>query len=90
MDLCSVSNVSVFILMNKQYGYYIHGRSPHGATDVNMRDMILNLQRESNETIGKRGLEANSNDQMFIVRVDRAFRSQYEILLLNYQVYLYD
>ena len=45
IDLCSVSNISVFMLADNLYGYYIHGRSPHGTTDVNMRDMVLNLER---------------------------------------------
>ncbi|UJR08253.1 hypothetical protein I4U23_012526 [Adineta vaga] len=85
IDLCSVSNISIFILMENLYGYYIHGRSPHGITDVNMKDMMMHLERESNQMIGKRGLQPNSDDQIFIIRVDRAFRSQYELLLLNYQ-----
>jgi len=89
IDLCSVANISVFILMDNQYGYYIHGRSPHGIADVNMKDMIDNLKRESNNKIGGRGLEANSDDQMFIIRVDRVFRLQFEILLRNYDVKIY-
>ncbi|CAF1576458.1 unnamed protein product, partial [Adineta ricciae] len=85
IDLCSVSNISVFILMDNLYGYYIHGRSPHGLADVNMKDMMLNLNREDNQMIGKRGLQPNSDEQIFIVRVDRAFRLQYETLLQSYQ-----
>ena len=86
IDLCSMSNISVFILMENQYGYYLHGRSPHGVTDVNMKDMMMHLERESNEMIGTRGLEPKSTEQIFIVRVDRTFRSQYDALLRNYQV----
>jgi meckelin len=90
IDLCSVSNISVFILMDNQYGYYIHGRTPHGTADVNMKDMMNNLQRESNQTIGGRGLLPQSDDQTFIIRVDRPFRLQYEILLQHYRVKNYD
>ncbi|CAF1345544.1 unnamed protein product [Adineta steineri] len=85
LDLCSVSNISVFILMDNLYGYYMHGRSPHGTADVNMKEMMTNLERESNQKIGTRGLQPNSDDQTFIIRVDKAFRSQYELLLKNYQ-----
>lgn len=88
IDLCSVSNISVFILMEKQYGYYLHGRSPHGVADVNMKDMLMHFERESNAMIGNRGLQPNSTDQIFIVRVDRTFRSQYDALLKSYQVTL--
>ena len=86
IDLCSVSNISVFILQNNQYGYYIHGRSPHGVSDVNMKEMMMQLARESDQLIGRRGLEANSDDQTFIVKVSRAFRLQFDVLLNNYRV----
>jgi hypothetical protein len=48
--------------------------------------MMINLERESNQMIGTRGLQPKSDDQTFIIRVDRAFRSQYELLLRNYRV----
>ncbi len=46
VDLCSMSNISVFILETGQYGYYIHGRSVHGCADTGMREMHENLRRE--------------------------------------------
>ena len=46
VDLCSMSNVSVFILENSQFGYYIHGRSVHGRADTDMKEMHENLRRE--------------------------------------------
>ncbi|CAF0975904.1 unnamed protein product [Adineta ricciae] len=85
IDLCSVSNISVFILADNQYGYYIHGRSPHGTTDVNMRDMLVNLEREANQMSGTRGLQAKSEEQTFIIKIDRPFRIQYDVLLQSYQ-----
>jgi len=86
IDLCSVSNISVFILDQNRHGYYIHGRSPHGTTDVNMKDMIMNLERESRLMSGTRGLEANSKEQIFIMKINRAFRIQYELLFRKYHV----
>ena len=86
IDLCSISNISVFILQNNQYGYYIHGESPHSVADVNMKEMMMHLERESEQLIGRRGLEANSDDQTFIIKVSREFRSQFDILLSNYRV----
>lgn len=29
VDVCSMANVSVFILLQENYGYYIHGRYVH-------------------------------------------------------------
>ena len=46
VDLCSVSNVSVFVMSRRLYGFYIHGRSVHGHADTDMREMNLNLLKE--------------------------------------------
>jgi hypothetical protein len=54
-----------------------------------MRDMIMNLEREANQMSGTRGLQPKSDEQTFIMRMDRTFRSQYEILLRSYQVRRY-
>ena len=50
-DLCSVSNISVFIMPHKLFGYYIHGHSVHGHADTNMREMNRNLLKEEVSTI---------------------------------------
>ncbi|CAF3900474.1 unnamed protein product [Rotaria sordida] len=85
VDLCSVSNISVFIFTDNLYGYYIHGLSPHGITDVNMKEMIMNLERESNQMSGTRGLQAKSDEQTFIIQLTSKFRAEYNILISNYQ-----
>ena len=36
----------MFILANRQYGYYIHGRSVHGKADTDMLDMNIMLKKE--------------------------------------------
>jgi len=46
VDLCSLTNVSVFLLENYQFGYYIHGRSVHGRADTGLREMHENFLRE--------------------------------------------
>ncbi|CAF3394308.1 unnamed protein product [Rotaria socialis] len=87
IDLCSVSNISVFILDENLHGYYIHGRSPHGMTDVNMKDTVMNLYREENRMSGTRGLEPNSDEQIFIMKINRSFQRQYQSLLRTYYGY---
>uniref|UniRef100_A0A8C9FTB3 Transmembrane protein 67 n=1 Tax=Pavo cristatus TaxID=9049 RepID=A0A8C9FTB3_PAVCR len=47
VDLCCVSNISVFLLSHSCFGYYIHGRSVHGHADTNMEEMNMNLKREA-------------------------------------------
>ena len=46
MDLCSMCNISVMALTQANHGYYIHGRSVHGYSDVNMKQINDMLQRE--------------------------------------------
>ncbi|XP_028665660.1 meckelin-like [Erpetoichthys calabaricus] len=65
VDLCAMSNVSVFILMHRCYGFYIHGRSVHGHSDVSMEVMRSNLRKEAENLCALRGLEPNSEIQTF-------------------------
>jgi meckelin len=46
VDLCSVANISVIIFNEDLNGYYIHGKSPYGAADVNSLNLRLNLEGE--------------------------------------------
>ena len=81
-----MSNISVFILDQNQHGYYIHGRSPNGTTDVNMKELLMSLYREANAMSGTRGLQEESNEQLFIMKTNQSFRRQYESLFQNYYV----
>lgn len=65
VDLCSVANVSLFCLIYARFGYYIHGRSPNGRSDVNMKEMVELLRREEEDLCSKRGLLPNSDQQTF-------------------------
>jgi hypothetical protein len=55
-------------------------------TDVNMKEILMNFNREQNQMSGTRGLENNSNEQIFIMKINRDFRKQYELLFRNYYV----
>lgn len=65
VDVCSMSNISVFIFAIDAYGYYVHGRSPHGFADTDMCSMLQQLRRESENMCGHRGLLPNSEHQTF-------------------------
>ena len=47
VDLCSMSNISVFVMAHANFGYYIHGRSVHGKADTDMREMAEMMEREA-------------------------------------------
>ncbi|KXJ16794.1 Meckelin [Exaiptasia diaphana] len=72
-----MGNVSIFIMENTLFGYYIHGRSVHGRADTNMREINEQMKREEEDLCGQRGLEPNSEHQTFEVGLPHKFRQQY-------------
>ncbi|XP_002054171.3 meckelin [Drosophila virilis] len=85
VDLCSLANISLFSLLEPGYGYYIHGRSPHGFADTDMSSMILQLQRETQNMCGRRGLLIDSDKQAYIILPPRNLRIYLDRLLLPFQ-----
>ncbi|KAL2715557.1 meckelin [Vespula squamosa] len=78
VDLCSIANISVFILEYNYYGFYIHGRSVHGFSDTDLFTLINNLKNEENQLCAHRGLVPGTIEQNFIVSVTQTFRIFYE------------
>uniref|UniRef100_A0A4W3JEK8 Transmembrane protein 67 n=1 Tax=Callorhinchus milii TaxID=7868 RepID=A0A4W3JEK8_CALMI len=78
VDLCSMSNISVFILSHKCFGYYIHGRSVHGHADTDMQEMNLNLKREAENLCGQRGLLPNTDIETFQIFITNRMRQHYD------------
>ena len=64
LDLCSVSNISVFILEDSLHGYYIHGQSPLGKADTNLAELVKFLEEEGKGKIRGRGLTEDENDDL--------------------------
>jgi len=46
VDLCTISNISVFILDSPLHGYYIHGLAPGGKSDINLDELLKFLDDE--------------------------------------------
>ena len=67
----------MFIMSHTQFGYYIHGRSPHGNTDVSMQKMSEALLKEQNDVTAKRGLEQGSDHQTFSISISDKLSKQY-------------
>ncbi|XP_016960614.2 meckelin [Drosophila biarmipes] len=84
IDLCSLANISLFSLTEPGFGYYIHGRSPHGFADTDMSSMILQLQR-TQTMCGRRGLLMDSDKQAYIILPPRNLHIYLERLLLPFQ-----
>lgn len=73
-DLCSVGNVSVIILTQRLFGYYIHGRSAHGYADTSLRELIAQLRKEQLGLVGHRGLVPGSDQQVFTITLPVTLR----------------
>lgn len=63
------------------YGFYIHGRSPHGFSDTDMCSMILQFRREEENMCGHRGLLPGSEQQTYTILAPRNLRLMYEKLI---------
>ena len=77
VDFCSVANISMFIMTHTQFGYYIHGRSPHGNVDISMQKMSEALLKEKEDKTAKRGLEEGSDHQTFSISISEKLSRQY-------------
>lgn len=77
IDFCSMSNISVFLMSDAQFGYYIHGRSVHGRSDTSLHELYEQFQREEDNLCGKRGLEPNTDLQTFEMALTVKFRNEY-------------
>ena len=63
VDLCSIANISVMIFNEELNGYYIHGKSPSGSSDVSSEKLRLNLVAESMGNATIRGIHSTMPDQ---------------------------
>ncbi|XP_054290013.1 meckelin-like [Macrosteles quadrilineatus] len=81
VDVCSLANISVFILTLENFGYYIHGRSAHGFSDTDMQTIMNQLRREEEDLVGHRGLLPASDHQTFQMYIPNQLRSYYHRLM---------
>ena len=62
--LLSLSNVSALVLVDRFYGFYVHGRSVHNRADCNVLEIANQIKQEENGLAPKRGLSASSEEQV--------------------------
>ena len=80
IDLCSVSNISIFIFDESVHGYYIHGQSPGGISEVTTEEIEKILKLESKGGLRGRGLIPTDpyNLQTFEILVPWEMRQEYQ------------
>eukprot|EP01059_Diplonema_ambulator_P019743 TRINITY_DN33389_c0_g1_i1.p1 TRINITY_DN33389_c0_g1~~TRINITY_DN33389_c0_g1_i1.p1 ORF type:complete len:901 (+),score=270.78 TRINITY_DN33389_c0_g1_i1:284-2704(+) len=69
-DLLSLANVSMFFLLERRSGFYIHGKSVHQFADASVREFQAMLKREEEGGIPMRGLAGQSGHQTFEILID--------------------
>ncbi len=62
VDLCSQTNISVFIVDQKYHAWFIHGKTVHEFADVSLPQLRLNLMRERRNMARPRGLNGDGKD----------------------------
>ena len=83
VDLVSCANISVFILVEPYYGYYLHGRSPHQYVDTDMLQMSTQFKKEEDNLCAKRGLVTDTDLQTFEIYITKALRENYDRVFLS-------
>ncbi|KAF6771163.1 hypothetical protein AHF37_11338 [Paragonimus kellicotti] len=79
-DLCSITNVSVFVLAQANFGYYIHGHCPTGRSDVDMGGLELMLATERSGSAPRRGIMADSDRHTYRMALPAALRKAFDRL----------
>jgi meckelin len=80
VDLCSLSNISVLLLVEECFGYYIHGESPHPHADADFKEFHEYLTNERENKVRNRGLvdETTANNgepiQTFEIHIQQTTR----------------
>ena len=79
LDLCSVANISIFILDEMLHGYYIHGQCPFGKADSNLDELLRFLEEEGKGKIRGRGVSEGQEDlQCYEIYLSYKMRMTYD------------
>ncbi len=77
VDMCTVCNISVFIMMENHKGYYLHCKSPYQRAECSMEELLKSLDREGRGLSTARSLDgASSGCQTFDFYASPVFRRQ--------------
>lgn len=82
VDMCSLANVSVFVLRESLHGFYIHGRSVHQHAEGTMLELRNNMLKEEENLVATPGLVPESCLQTFEIFITRDVRQQFNDVLL--------
>lgn len=86
IDLCTIAKVSVVILSEPYYGYYLHCRSPHQYADGNMAELVEMLHKEEAGLTVDRSLDGAPPDvQSFELFVTAEWRNFFDRIYQHFR-----
>ncbi|VEL10653.1 unnamed protein product [Protopolystoma xenopodis] len=80
-DLCCLANVSVFILSQANFGFYIHGHSPIGRADISLAGIVATLAAEQRGLTARRGLQPETDEHTYRMALPAGVRQAFNRLL---------
>lgn len=84
-DLCTIAKVSVLVLLEPYYGYYLHCRSPHQFADGTMAELVEMLHQEEAGLTVDRSLDGAPKDvQSFQLFVTADWRLYFDKIYSNF------
>lgn len=78
VDICSVCNVSLLLFDNSFKGFYIHGKSPYGQSEVSAEVLQKSLEYEALGKAQSRGLLKGDDCQTFEVYMNHEMLERYK------------
>lgn len=77
-DLCTVANVSIFMLDEQLHGYYLHGKAPSGVAEGNTDWLKEAIEKEA-QSGSMRGLVKGDSVQTFEMYIPIDLRFEYTV-----------
>ncbi|KAL4427484.1 hypothetical protein ABPG74_015187 [Tetrahymena malaccensis] len=75
-DLCTIANISIFIMDEQLHGYYVHGKAPSGISEGNTQWLKEAIEKEASSA-AHRGLVKGENIQTFETYIPIQLRFEY-------------
>ncbi|EAR83121.2 meckelin (macronuclear) [Tetrahymena thermophila SB210] len=75
-DLCTIANISIFIMDEQLHGYYVHGKAPSGISEGNTQWLKEAIEKEASSA-AHRGLVKGEHVQTFETYIPISLRFEY-------------
>jgi len=86
IDMCTIAKISLLVLIEPYYGFYLHCRSPHQYADGSMAELVEMMHQEEAGLTVDRSLEgAPANVQAFELFVSAEWRVYFDKIYQHFK-----